>query len=259
MTEVAIVTGAARRIGAMVARTLAQAGYDVALHVSQRSRDEAEGVAADVRALGRRAIVLCADLADAHAVAALTPAAAALGPVTLLVNSASLFAADAPGVIDAALWDPMFAVNLRAPVALSAAVFEALPANREGVVVNIIDQRVWRLNPQYFTYTLTKSALWTATQTAAQAFAPRMRVNAVAPGPVLPNALGDRAAFDHEVAGTPLARPVGPVAIAEAVLYLARARSVTGVMLPVDAGQHLAWRTPDVVDEPNPRSAADGS
>ena len=138
------------------------------------------------------------------------------------------------------------AVNLRAPVQLSSAFVAALPAGREGCVVNIVDQRVWRLNPRFFSYTLSKSALWTATQTMAQAFAPRVRVNAVGPGPTLANNMDGAEGFAREAAAVPLGRAVEPGEIADAVLYLARARGVTGQMIAVDGGQHLAWKTPDV-------------
>ena len=137
------------------------------------------------------------------------------------------------------------AVNLRAPLQLASAFAAALPAGREGCVVNIVDQRVWRLNPKFFTYTLTKSALWTATQTLAQTFAPRIRVNAVGPGPTLANTIDGEEGFAREAAAVPLGRGVAPEEVADAVLWLARARGVTGQMIAVDGGQHLAWKTPD--------------
>ncbi len=243
---VALVTGAGRRIGSVVALRLAEAGYDVALHASARSRDEAEALAASLIAKGARSCVLTGDLADAGRCATLiAEARGRLGPLGLLVNNAAVFEADSPDEIDPGVWDRHFAVNLRAPVMLGSDF--AAQANEGAAIVNLIDQRVLRPTPQYFSYTLAKSALWTATRTMAQAYAARgVRVNAVGPGPVLPNAGEGEAGFNREVAGVPLHRAVDPDEIAAAILYLAEARSVTGQMIAVDAGQHLGWRTPDV-------------
>ena len=241
----ALVTGAARRIGLAIAERLAQAGYDVALHCSPRSRHEAEAQATRLAAGGRRIAVVPADLADPASPAAVIDAAnASLGPLTLLVNSAALFepdCADEPALLDAHL-----AVNLHAPVRLTAAFAAQVPEGVEAAVVNIIDQRVLRPNPTYFSYTLAKSALWTATRTTAQALSSRrIRVNAVGPGPAAPNRHEGEDGMRAEVSGVPLGRAVEPNEIAEAVLYLARARNVTGQMIAVDAGQHLGWLTPD--------------
>ncbi len=245
--EVALITGAARRIGAVIAERLAAAGFDLALHVSDRSRPDAEALAARLRAGDRRVAVVCADLAALEESRdPLRDAAQALGPVTLLVNNASVFQEDSAAAFDRKTWDRHFAVNLRAPAQLGAAFAAALPADRRGSIVNILDQRVWRLTPQFFSYTLSKAALWTATQTMAQAFAPRIRVNAVGPGPTLANHMQDREAFAREAAAVPLERGSDPEEIADAVLYLARAQAVTGQMIAVDGGQHLAWRTRDV-------------
>ena len=243
----ALITGAARRIGRAIAERLAVEGYDVALHVSERSRGDAETLASDLRASGRAACVVVADLADPREVGTLIARAhKALGSLTLLVNNASIFEDDRADAFDAALWERHFAVNLRAPAQLSADFAAALPAPMDGAIVNIVDQRVWRLNPGFFSYTLSKSALWTATQTMAQAFAPRIRVNAVGPGPTLANHLQDTSAFAREAGAVPLARGAEPADIADAVAYLAAAHAVTGQMIAVDGGQHLAWRTPDV-------------
>ena len=242
---VALITGAARRIGRAIAERLADEGHDVALHAIARSRDEAEALATSLRARGRRALVVVADLADIDETATLVARANALGPLRLLVNNASSFEDDRADAFDPAKWERHFAVNLRAPAQLAAAFVAALPDDGDGAIVNIVDQRVWRLNPAFFSYTLTKAALWTATQTMAQAFAPRVRVNAVGPGPTLPNYTQDRAAFDREARAVPLERGAEPAEIAEAVAYLARARAITGQMIAVDGGQHLAWKTPD--------------
>ena len=243
MSRVALVTGAGRRIGADIARRLAREGYAVAL-IANASLDGARALAAEI---GGRAFA--ADLADPEAArAAFGEAAAAMGPIELLVNNAAAFEDDAIDRLDLAVWRRQFAVDLESPVFLIAAFAAALPAEREGSVVNIIDQRVLKLTPQYLSYTLAKSALWTATRTLAQALAPRIRVNAIGPGPTYPSVREGEAGLSHEAAGTLLGRAVSGEEIAEAVLYLARARSVTGQIVCVDSGQHLGWRTPDIVD-----------
>lgn len=247
MVEVALVTGGARRIGRTIVERLAGAGYAVAIHCSH-SRDQARALADDLVRQGGRACVIEADLADPVAVDSVVPAAqAALGPITLLVNNASSFLLDDIRTLDVALWNRQFSINLRAPSVLAGAMANRLPQGVAGAIVNIIDQRVWKLTPQYYSYTLTKSALLTATKTMAQALAPLIRVNAVGPGPTLPNLHDGAGAMEAEAAGTLLGRKVDAAEIAEAVLYLARARSVTGQMIAVDAGQHLGWRTPDIV------------
>ncbi|RDJ25288.1 short chain dehydrogenase [Bosea caraganae] len=249
MPEVALVTGGARRIGRAIVERLAAEGYAVAIHC-QNSRAEAEALAKSLRAQGGRAAVVTGDLADPAAVDAIIPAAeTAIGPVTLLVNSASSFLVDDIRNLDVATWNRQFSINLRAPSVLAGAMANRLPADREGCVINIIDQRVWKLTPQYYSYTLTKSALLTATVTMAQALAPRIRVNAVGPGPTLPNQYEGEALMAGEAAGSLLQRRVETGEIADAVLYLARARWVTGQMIAVDSGQHLSWRTPDIVGE----------
>jgi NAD(P)-dependent dehydrogenase (short-subunit alcohol dehydrogenase family) len=247
MSEVALVTGGARRIGRAIVERLAEAGYAVAIHCGS-ARAEAQALADAIIQRGGRAIVVQADLVDPAAVAALVPSVeAALGPVTLLVNNASSFLIDEVTAIDVATWNRQFSINLRAPSVLAGALANHLPAGRHGAIVNIIDQRVWKLTPQYYSYTLTKAALLTATKTMAQALAPRIRVNAVGPGPTLPNPHDGPEAMEQEAAGTLLQRTIDPREIAEAVLYLAQARAITGQMVAVDAGQHLGWRTPDIV------------
>ena len=230
----------------MLAVQAARSGYDVAVH-HRDSADDAEETAALVRAEGRRACVLAGDLTDRDAADLIGRAAADLGPVTLLVNNASLFLEDRLQTLDAEGLDAHMATNLRAPAVLAQAFAAQLPADRAGLIVNILDQRVWRPNPQFFSYSLSKAALWHATQTMAQALAPRIRVNAIGPGPTLGSVHQVPGEFEQEAAGTPLARAVSPDEIAGALRYLIDAPSVTGQMIAVDSGQHLGWRMPDII------------
>lgn len=244
---VAVVTGAARRIGRAIALDLAADGWAVALHCN-RSREEAEDVAEEIRAGQGRAAVITADLADLSAAARVIPEAeAALGPVSLLVNNASLFERDEPTSLDPALFDRHMAVNLAAPCLLARDLAVRLPAEREGVVINMIDQRVWRLTPMFFSYTLAKSALWTATQTLAQALAPRVRVAGIGPGPTLANTRQRPEDFRKQTDAVLLRRGPALAEITNAVRFILETPSFTGQMLALDGGQHLAWETPDVV------------
>jgi NAD(P)-dependent dehydrogenase (short-subunit alcohol dehydrogenase family) len=239
----ALVTGAGQRIGRAIATALAGAGYSIAIHC-RRSKDEAESLAAELEKIGVRSTILVADLADEKAVVQLVPdAAKALGPLTLLVNSAAIFEPDGIGNIDRQRWDRQFAINLIAPVFLTNA-FAAQAADGSSIV-NLIDQRVFKLTPHFLSYTLTKAALAAATHTLAQALAPRIRVNGVAPGPTLPSPRQDPAEFGRQTAKLPLGHGSSPEDIAHAVLFLASARSTTGVIVSVDGGQHIAWQTPD--------------
>jgi NAD(P)-dependent dehydrogenase (short-subunit alcohol dehydrogenase family) len=248
MRKVALVTGGGRRIGLDIARRLAREGYAVAT-MANASLAAAHAMAAQIEAEGGRARAFGADLSDPEAAAsAFGAVAAAMGSVELLVNNAAAFEDDAIDRLDLALWRRQFAVDLESPVFLIGAFARALPEGAEGAVVNIIDQRVLKLTPQYLSYTLAKSALWTATRTLAQALAPRIRVNAVGPGPTYPSEREGETGLNHEAQGTPLGRAVSGEDIAEAVVYLARARNVTGQILCVDAGQHIGWRTPDIVE-----------
>jgi len=195
-----------------------------------------------------RAAVIQGDLGVAGEVEGLVhAAAAALGPVTLLVNNASIFEDDRLQSFTPEVLERHMAVNLTAPLILARAFAAELPSGLEGAVVNIVDQRVLKPNPQYFSYFLSKSALLTATRTMAQALAPRIRVNAVGPGPTLANTHEGKDGFERESRSTLLERGSAPEDIAAAVAYLAAARSVTGQMIAVDAGQHLLWRTADIV------------
>ncbi|KAF0231440.1 MAG: short-chain dehydrogenase/reductase [Beijerinckiaceae bacterium] len=246
--RIALVTGGAKRIGAAICRELAQAGYAIILHCN-RSLMEAEALATNLREHGARAAIAQGDLADLAALPALyARASAPFGPPTVLVNNASIFLDDSIATIDAAGFSAQLATNLQAPVLLAQAFAAALPADVKGAIVNIIDQRVLRPNPQFLSYSLSKSGLFAATKTLAQALAPRIRVNAVGPGPTLPNLRDGPEGFAREVAGTLLARPVKPEEIARAVRFLAEADSITGQMIAVDSGQHLSWKTPDILE-----------
>jgi NAD(P)-dependent dehydrogenase (short-subunit alcohol dehydrogenase family) len=249
--RVALVTGGARRIGAAIVRGLTQTGYAVAIH-AYRSGERADALRAEIEAAGGRAAVLIADLADHAAVTPLVSAAvAALGPLTLLVNNAGEFEADAFGALDRKRVERQFDVNLWAPLFLAQAFAAQARRDDDASIVNVIDQRVFRPTPRFFSYTLAKSALHMATTTLAQALAPHVRVNGVAPGPTLPSPRQDAEAFARQAQLVPLGRGPSPDEIAEAVLYLAHASSVTGVTIAVDGGQHIAWQTPDAagVDE----------
>jgi NAD(P)-dependent dehydrogenase (short-subunit alcohol dehydrogenase family) len=244
MSRAALVTGAGRRIGAVVAAELARAGFDVAVHYG-RSAEDARRTAEMVEARGRRAVMLEADLGKEAEVLDLVPRAiAALGPLEVLVNNASVFLEDHWDGEERAVWDAHMEVNLRAPLTL-ARVF-ARETQGPASIVNIIDQRVLKPTPEFFSYSISKAGLWFATRTLAQALAPRVRVNAVGPGPTLASIHQTPEDFAAEAAGVLLERPSTPEEIARAVLYLVDAPSVTGQMIAVDAGQHLGWRTPDV-------------
>jgi NAD(P)-dependent dehydrogenase (short-subunit alcohol dehydrogenase family) len=240
----ALVTGAGRRIGRDIALRLAEAGFDIAVHY-RSDPAAADEVVRAVQAMGRQAVALAADLTDEAAARQLVAqASSALGPVTALVNSASAFEDDRAGALGRETWDLHIETNLRAPLVLAEAFAAQAPDG--SVVINLLDQRVWKPTPQFFSYALSKSALWTATRMLAQAWAPRIRVNGVGPGPTLASIHQDDAAFAAEAAGTLMGRPVEPSEIADAVAWLVDARSVTGQMIAVDSGQHLGWRTPDV-------------
>jgi NAD(P)-dependent dehydrogenase (short-subunit alcohol dehydrogenase family) len=244
MPRAALITGAGRRIGRAIALALARAGYSVVLH-AYRSRAEAEKLAGEIVGAGGRAAVVLADLTDADAVRGLIPAAAAFEPLTLLVNNASQFDEDEIASLERARFERTFAVNLTAPVFLAQAFAAQAPERTDASIVNIVDQRVLKPTPRFFSYTLSKSALHSATITLAQALAPKLRVNAVAPGPTLARPRQTDAQFAAQAAAVPLQRGPTPEDIAAAVLYLATARSVTGTVIAVDGGQHLAWRTAD--------------
>lgn len=253
----ALVTGAARRLGRAMALHLAGRGYDVAVHYAH-SAAEAAATVADIRKLGRRAESLHADLLDEAQVVPLVAQAAKVlgGPLTLLVNNASTFDYDNIASASRESWDRNIGSNLRAPFVLTQHFAAQAPgpvADARGepvaqaLVVNMIDQRVWKLTPEFMTYTLAKSALWTLTRTAAQGLAPRVRVNGIGPGPTLQGARQSDSHFARQRAATVLERGSNPEDICAALSYLIDARAVTGQMIAADGGQHLAWQTRDVL------------
>src|SRR5262249_34983018 len=222
----ALITGSGRRIGAAIALALARAGYLVVLH-AHNSREDAERLAAAIVGAGGRASVVLADLTEHDAVRGLVPAAAVFGKLTLLVNNAGEFEPDDVETLSHARFQRAVAVNLTAPIFLSQAFATQAPAGVDASIVHILDQRVLKPTPPFFSYTLSKSALYMATSTLAQALAPRVRVNAVAPGPTLPSPRQTEAQFAAQAESLPLRRGPGPEDIAAAVLYLAQAKNVT--------------------------------
>jgi len=246
MRGTALITGAARRIGRALALTAAEAGYDVAVH-HRGPADDAETLAFEIRSMGRKAAPVAAELKDEAETSALVGRAAeALGPVTLLINNASVFQDDRIEGLTRASWDAHMETNLRAPILLSQTFAAELPKDAEGLIINMLDQRVWKPNPQFFSYGLSRSALWAATQVLARALAPRIRVNAIGPGPTLPSIHQTQTQFEAEAHNVLLQRRSSPEDIAGAARYLMDARQVTGQMIAVDGGQHLGWKTPDV-------------
>jgi NAD(P)-dependent dehydrogenase (short-subunit alcohol dehydrogenase family) len=244
----ALITGASKRIGRAIAIDLAANGFAVAIHANG-SLDEAEAVVAELRQRGKTAISVKADLRILSETASLIGrAAAVLGPLDLLVNNASTFQNDSAGLFDAEAFDAHFAVHVRAPSILAAAFAEQLPGDVPGLIVNIIDQRVWALNPRFYSYTLSKSALWTATQTMAQSFAPAIRVNAIGPGPTIPSVRQTQEDFQKQIDGLIMKAGPGLDEFGRTIRFLFDTPSITGQMIALDGGQHLRWETPDVAE-----------
>jgi len=234
--------GGPRRLGGAIVSALAGAGFDVAIHC-RGSGAEAEALAAQIRPRGVRAVVLTADLGDEAAVQGLLPAAmAALGPIGVLVNNASTFERDEWDDATRESWDAHMEPNLRAPFVLMQAMARALPEAASGAVVNLLDQRVWSLTPHFVSYTVSKAALWALTQQMALALAPRIRVNAIGPGPALPSPRQTEEQFARQCASVPLRRGTSPAEVADAVLAILALPAMTGQMIALDGGQHLQWQ-----------------
>ena len=241
-------TGAARRLGRDIALALARAGWQVAIHYRD-SNEQAQETAMECAQLSGDSTALDADFFNEDSVRSLVPRAVAhFGHLDAVVNNASLFEPDEVGTITKASWAEHLDTNLRAPVFLSQAFARQLPDGEEGNVISIIDQRVWKLNPKFFSYTTSKSGLWTATRTLAQALAPRIRVNAIGPGPALPSARMDQAEFEKQAKLTLLGRGTSPEEISAAAKFILSQPALTGQMIALDGGQHLVWQTPDVTE-----------
>ena len=253
----ALVTGAGKRLGREMALYLARRGYDVAVHYAA-SRKEAEEVVKEITAMGRRACALRADLLIESQVEKLVPMAVQGlgGPLTVLVNNASIFEYDTLRTASRKSWDRHLESNLRAPFVLTQAFAAQAPAAgldaagepvASGLVINMIDQRVHKLTPEFMTYTIAKMGLWALTRTAAQALAPQIRVNAIGPGPTLQGARQSDSHFARQRAATVLGRGANPADITAALGFFLDSQAVTGQMIAVDGGQHLGWQTPDVL------------
>ncbi len=237
----ALVTGGARRLGRAVTEALAGAGFSVAIH-HNASGDEAASLAEELRAQGVRAITLKADLGQEAEVATLLPRAEEqLGPIGVLVNNASTFERDEWHDVTRASWDHHIEPNLRAPFVLMQDMARTLPEEARGVVVNMLDQRVWSLTPHFVSYTVSKAALWALTQSMALALAPRIRVVGIGPGPAMPSARQTQSDFDRQAASVPLRHGTTPDEIGRAVLAILSLPAFTGQMIALDGGQHLQW------------------
>lgn len=245
--RVALVTGAGRRLGRAIALGMAHAGWDVAVHY-RASGAEANAVVAEILALGRRAVALHCELADEAAVRELVPrAVAALGALHCVVNSASLFDYDSATDFSMAKLDAHMRANVGAPLLLAQALHAATPEGQQAAVINLLDQKLYNLNPDFLSYTLSKAALHTATTMLAQQLAPKLRVVGVAPGLTMVSGDQTEAGFANAHQQTPLGRSSTPQDIVDAVLYAASARAVTGTTLLVDGGQHLLPLSRDVM------------
>jgi NAD(P)-dependent dehydrogenase (short-subunit alcohol dehydrogenase family) len=241
---VALVTGGARRIGRAIVEDLARHGWAVAIHCHQ-SRGQADSLAAAIREGGGRSAVVAGDLAETATPARIiAEAQAALGVLTLLVNSAAVFEFDAVGALDRPLWDRQLAINLAAPVFLAEAFAGQCPAGVEGNVVNLLDQSIWRPRPRNYSYEISKAGLAAATLSLAQALAPAIRVNGIAPGPALPSDRQSAADFHRLVASVPLHRAPELTEFGRTIRYIVETRSITGQIIALDGGQHLARTTP---------------
>jgi NAD(P)-dependent dehydrogenase (short-subunit alcohol dehydrogenase family) len=244
-----LVTGAAKRLGRAIALDLGAAGWNVAIHYNGSAAD-AEQVADTIRKTGGKAVTIQADFSkEAETATVVSAAAKAIGPLTALINSASLFENDDWQRATRKSWDDHMETNLRAPLLLSQMFAKQLPAGTKGSIINIIDQRVLKPTPQFLSYSVSKAALYWLTTTLAQGMGPEIRVNAVGPGPTLKNPRQSDADFGRQRDATILERGADPADICGAVRYLLDAEAVTGQMIAVDGGQHLIWQTPDVMGD----------
>lgn len=244
LLQTALVTGGAKRLGATIVRTLGELGFDIAVHF-RSSGEEANGLVAELERRGRRAVALAADLAnEGDAGQLMQRAREQLGPIGLLVNNAASFHHDRLQSAERSSWDLNIEVNLRTPVILARDYVAQLPESHLGLIINILDQRILNPTPHFLSYSVSKAGLWTATQIMARDLAPRIRVNAVAPGQVLAAPGMSRERFLELVAATPLKRASSPQEIAEAVRFIVRSPSMTGELITIDSGMAMGWAYP---------------
>ncbi|MCF6302010.1 MAG: SDR family oxidoreductase [Devosiaceae bacterium] len=242
MTKTALITGAANRIGATLAKSLSTHGYSIIVHC-HNSLADAENLCNKIRKNGGNAATVQANLArDEQRRTLFKTAIECFGPIDLLINNASIYEFDSALTLNEELWDAHFNIHAKAPMFLSRDFARQLPEGKSGNIINIIDERVLRNHPGYFSYTLSKSVLWTATKTLAQSFAPHIRVNAIGPGPTLPHARQSQEQFERARQRLPLGLAANPQDIAKAVVFLINTPSMTGQMITLDGGEHLEWR-----------------
>jgi len=247
MSKNVLITGAGNRIGSFIATRLAAAGYSVIIHYHRSARD-AQDLAAEISQKGANAALLCADLSlGAQRRTLIREAAKSFGPLDVLVNNASVFEPDSALTLTEELWDAHFELHAKTPVFLARDFARQLPEGTKGNIINIIDERVLRISPGFFSYNLSKSVLWSATRTLAQSLAPNIRVNAIGPGPTLPSARQSESQFAQSVKSLPLETSASPADIAQAVQFLLCTPSMTGQMLALDGGEHLEWRGRDTI------------
>ncbi len=245
--KTALITGAARRLGRAIALGMAADGWDIVVHY-RASQDEARKTAGDIEKLGQRSAIIDCDLADESATKVLLDRASALlGPINCIVNNASLFEFDDALSFNSTSLNAHMQANLAAPLILAQALHAQTPAGLQTVVINLLDQKLFNLNPDFLSYTLSKAGLQTATTLLAQTLAPKVRVVGVAPGLTLVSGDQTEAGFSKAHQQTPLGKSSTPDDIAAAVCYLARAQAVTGTVLVVDGGQHLIPTQRDVM------------
>jgi NAD(P)-dependent dehydrogenase (short-subunit alcohol dehydrogenase family) len=244
--QTVLITGAAKRIGRAIALDFAAAGWRVAIH-HRKSAREAQTLKDEIEQTGGRALAVACDLGDIEALEPMVlTCVEQLGPVTCLINNASVFEPDDILTVTPDSWANHIGTNLTAPIFLAQSFAQALPADMPGNIINMLDQRVWKLTPQFLSYTTSKTALFTTTTTLAQALAPQIRVNAIGPGPTLANKRQTERDFQAQVEGTPLKRATGIDEITACIRFILDSPSLTGQMIAPDGGQHLAWQTPDI-------------